>query len=148
MQRKITADLLAPELVFTTSRSSGPGGQNVNKVNSKVTLEWDVTNSRVLTEEEKAFLSDKLASRMTREGIVQITSQESRSQIANKDLAVQKFDDLLAKAFVKKKVRKATKPSKTAKQQRLKKKKVVSEKKELAEKARHYLTNEEADRPV
>jgi ribosome-associated protein len=129
MQRKITADLLAPEFVFTTSRSSGPGGQNVNKVNSRVTLEWNVVNSRVLTDEEKNFLIGKLASRMTREGIVQITSQESRSQIANKDLVVQKLDNLLAKAFAKKKVRKATKPSKSAKQQRLKKKKVVSEKK-------------------
>jgi|SRR5687768_15499051 len=129
MQRKITADLLAPELVFSTSRSSGPGGQNVNKVNSKVTLEWDVANSRVLTDDEKIFLSEKLASRMTREGVVQITSQESRSQIANKELVVQKLDNLLSKAFVKKKVRKATKPSKRAKQQRLKKKKVVSEKK-------------------
>lgn len=129
MQRKITADLLAPELIFSTSRSSGPGGQNVNKVNSKVTLEWDVANSRVLTDDEKIFLSEKLASRMTREGVVQITSQESRSQIANKDLVVQKLDNLLSKAFLKKKVRKATKPSKSAKQQRLKKKKVVSEKK-------------------
>lgn len=129
MQRKITADLLAPEFVFTTSRSSGPGGQNVNKVNSKVTLEWNVPNSRVLTDDEKTFLIEKLASHMTREGVVQITSQESRSQIVNKELAVHKLDSLLAKAFAKKKVRKATKPSKSAKQQRLKKKKVVSEKK-------------------
>lgn len=129
MQRKITAALLAPEFIFTTSRSSGPGGQNVNKVNSKVTLEWNVANSSVLTDDEKTFLIEKLASRLTREGVVQITSQESRSQIANKELAIHKLDNLLAKAFAKKKVRKATKPSKTAKQQRLKKKKVVSEKK-------------------
>ena len=129
MQRKITADLLAPDFVFTTSRSSGPGGQNVNKVNSKVTLEWNVPNPRVLTDDEKTFLTEKLASHMTREGVVQITSQESRSQIVNKELAVHKLDNLLAKAFAKKKVRKATKPSKSAKQQRLKKKKVVSEKK-------------------
>lgn len=127
--RKITAGLLARELIFTTSRSGGPGGQNVNKVNSKVTLQFDVPGSQVLTAEEKTTLLEKLSSRMTREGFLMLSAQESRSQIANKETVIEKFDALLAKAFLKKKTRKPTKPSKNARQERLKRKKVVSDKK-------------------
>lgn len=133
-QRKLDSGLLSGELVFTTSRSGGPGGQNVNKVNSKVTLLFDLENSQILSPEEKAFLKVKLSSRITREGVLQITSQESRSQLENKEVALPKFDRLLAKAFERKKVRKATKPSKSARQERLKKKKVLSEKKTMAKK--------------
>lgn len=129
MTPEITSDHLISELVFTTSRSGGPGGQNVNKVNSKVTLLFDVQNSRILTEEQKRLISGKLASRITRDGLLMIPVQETRSQAENKVIAIRKFDFLLAKAFAKRKSRKATKPSKAAKQQRLKKKKVVSEKK-------------------
>ena len=127
--RKITASLLENELTFTTSRSGGPGGQNVNKVNSKVTLLFDVEGSQILTPEEKNLIAERLSSRLTREGILMLTAQESRSQLGNKETVVEKFDALLSKAFEKKKLRKATKPSKTARQERLKKKKVVSEKK-------------------
>lgn len=133
-QRKVTSGLLSGELVFTTSRSGGPGGQNVNKVNSKVTLLFDVQNSQILTSEEKALLKEKLSSRLTGEGVLQITSQKSRSQLENKEVALVKFDGALAKAFEKKKVRKATKPSKSARHQRLRKKKVVSEKKQWRKK--------------
>lgn len=128
-QRKITADLLGNELVFSTSRSGGPGGQNVNKVNSKVTLQFDVASSGVLTEEEKDTISRKLASRLTREGVLVLTAQESRSQIQNKKTVVDKFEKLLVKAFERKKVRKPTRPSKGAVQDRIKKKKVQGEKK-------------------
>jgi ribosome-associated protein len=121
-QRKITADLLAPELVFTTSRSSGPGGQNVNKVNSKVTLQFDVEKSLLLTHQ-------KLFSRMTTEGVLMLTAQESRSQLGNKEAVLGKLDKLLAKAFEKRKPRKATRPSKGAVQNRIQKKKEQSEKK-------------------
>lgn len=127
--RKITADLLANELVFTTSRSGGPGGQNVNKVNSKVTLQFDVRKSAVLTEEEKNTIVGKISSRLTREGVLMLSAQESRSQIQNKEAVIQKFDDLLEKAFKKKKPRKATRPSKGSVQDRIKKKKVHGEKK-------------------
>lgn len=127
--RKITASLLRNELVFTTSRSGGPGGQNVNKVNSRVTLQFDVQGSQILTSEEKSTLLQKLSSRITREGLLIVNAQETRSQLQNKEAVVGKFDHIMAKAFEKKKARKATKPSKSAKQERIKKKKVVSEKK-------------------
>lgn len=126
---RVTAQLLEPELRFITSRSGGPGGQNVNKVNSKVTLQFDVQNSRILTEDQKNTLVERLSSRLTREGFLTLTAQESRSQIENKATVLEKFDKLLAAAFIKKKTRKATKPSNAAKRERLKKKKVVSEKK-------------------
>ena len=85
-QRTLNVDLLSSEIVFNASRSGGPGGQNVNKVNSKVTLQFDVVNSQILTEEEKSILKAKLASRMTREGVLLIHAQESRSQLDNKEL--------------------------------------------------------------
>lgn len=127
--RKITADLLASELVFTTSRSGGPGGQNVNKVNSKVTLLFDVRKSEVLTGEEKNTIIEKMSSRLTREAVLILSSQESRSQIQNKEAVIEKFDALLEKAFKKKKLRKPTRPSKGSVQDRIKKKKVQGEKK-------------------
>lgn len=127
--RKITANLLASELVFTTSRSSGPGGQNVNKVNSKVTLQFDIQKSTVLTPEEKQVLAEKLSSRMTTEGVLLLTAQEKRSQLGNREAVLVKFEKLVAKAFEKRKPRKATRPSKSAVQNRIQKKKEHSEKK-------------------
>lgn len=128
-KRKITAALLAPELVFTASRSGGPGGQNVNKVNSKVSLQFHVNNSTLLSPDEKSAIQEKLSSKINREGFLILSAQESRSQADNKTIAIEKFDKLLAKAFEKKKVRKATKPTKSAVRERIKKKKVLSEKK-------------------
>jgi ribosome-associated protein len=127
--RPLTAELLAPELEFTTSRSSGPGGQNVNKVNTKVTLRFNISQSRILTDEEKQLLSAKLARQISTDGYYQISAQENRSQIQNKELVVEKFNTALTKAFVKKKPRKKSKPSKTAVQKRLDSKKRHSEKK-------------------
>jgi len=127
--RKITAAILASELVFTTSRSSGPGGQNVNKVNSKVTLQFDVEKSMVLTAEEKETIARKLFSRMTTEGVLVLTAQEKRSQLGNKEAVIGKLNILLSKAFEKKKPRKATKPTKSAIHNRIQKKKEQSEKK-------------------
>lgn len=132
--RKLSAALLQPELEFSASRSSGPGGQNVNKVNSKVTLKFDVGNSIVLSEEEKSTLLTKLASRLSTAGVLILTSQDKRSQLQNKEAALAKLDTLLTKAFVKKKARKATKPSKGSVQKRIKKKKQHSEKKQWRQK--------------
>lgn len=125
--RSIQAVLQGNELVFTTSRSGGPGGQNVNKVNSKVTLKFDVAQSDILTPEEKEILLRKLT--LTNEGVLILTSQDKRSQLQNKESVLLKLEKLLTKAFEKKKVRKATKPSKGSVQNRIKKKKHHSEKK-------------------
>ncbi len=127
--RILTLDLLNPELDFSTSRSSGPGGQNVNKVNSKVTLRWNIKDSALLAPEEKELLLQKLATRLTTDGTLLLTAQDSRSQLQNKEEAISKLEHLLKQAFAKKKKRKATKPSKGSVQTRLNKKKKHSEKK-------------------
>ena len=124
-----SADLIN-ELEFSMSRSSGPGGQNVNKVNTKVTLKFDVVNSSVLTAEQKEMIAKKLATRMTKEGALILTAQEKRSQMQNKEAVVSKLDHLLAKTFTHRKARKATKPGKAAHHARMKAKKHLSEKKQ------------------
>ncbi|MGY6523329.1 MAG: alternative ribosome rescue aminoacyl-tRNA hydrolase ArfB [Mongoliitalea sp.] len=111
------------------SRSSGPGGQNVNKVNSKVQLKFNVVESTLLSEEEKALLQKKWASKLDSSGAIMIQSQEKRSQLQNKELVLRKFYELLGRAYEKKKIRVATKPSKSAIEERLKAKKAQSEKK-------------------
>jgi ribosome-associated protein len=125
-----TSKDLASELVFTTSRSNGPGGQNVNKVNSKVTLKLDVTNSMALSEDQKAVIKRKLATRMTNEGVLILTAQDSRSQLQNKEEVVSKLNQLLVVAFTPRKARKATKPTKAAAHKRINQKKRHSQKKE------------------
>ena len=134
MQRIILATTLGNEIIFSASRSSGAGGQNVNKVNTKVTLKFDVKNSQHLTEEEKEILLKKLSTRLTNDGVLILSSQEKRSQLQNKEAVISKFEKIIAKAFEKKKARKATKPSKGAVQERIKEKKQRSEKKQWRQK--------------
>lgn len=129
--RQVTSQLVASELEFVTSRSSGPGGQNVNKVNTKVTLRWPVVSSVILSSEERETITQKLASRITLEGELVISAQDKRSQLQNKEAVLAKLDELLTKAFVKKKKRKATKPSKVAVQKRIESKKKKSDKKKM-----------------
>lgn len=119
------------ELDFSVSRSGGPGGQNVNKVNSKVSLRFDVANSGSLSEEEKATIMEKLPSRITNEGVLILTAQSKRTQLQNKEAAIQKFNQLMGRAFARKKARKATKPTKSSVQKRLDKKKMQAEKKKM-----------------
>jgi len=126
----LSFEQLTPELEFTTSRSSGPGGQNVNKVNSKVILRWNVLHSVLITDEQKVLLLNKLSSQLTREGELILTAQESRSQLQNKEAVVEKLNALLGKAFTKPKIRKATKPSKSSKVKRVDNKKRHAEKKQ------------------
>jgi ribosome-associated protein len=122
------------ELTFTSSRSGGPGGQNVNKVNSKVTLKWDITNSRILTEEQKILLLEKLSPILTNRGVLLLTAQDKRSQLQNKETVLNKLDKILLKAFTPRKVRKATKPSKSALRRHIQEKKHKSEKKQMRKK--------------
>ena len=134
MQRIILASTLGNEIIFSASRSSGAGGQNVNKVNTKVTLKFDVKNSQHLNEEEKETILKKLSTRLTNEGVLILSSQEKRSQLQNKEAVISKFEKFIAKAFEKKKARRATKPSKGAVQKRIKEKKQRSEKKQWRQK--------------
>lgn len=117
------------EFIFQTSRSGGPGGQNVNKVASKVELRFHVPTSEALTVEEKAIILEKLASRITNEGYLQLVCQTERSQLDNKETCIRKFYEVLQQAFIRTKPRKATKPSQAARQQRLQSKKLNADKK-------------------
>lgn len=126
----IVEDLI-PELVFCTSRSSGPGGQNVNKVNTKVELRFDIPNSGVLSEEEKSIILVKLKSRINNDGILIITSQEERSQLKNKENTIEKFYALIIKALTPVKPRRRTRPTAASKLKRLTEKKKRGEKKSL-----------------
>lgn len=110
------------ELTFTASPSSGPGGQHVNRASTRVTLHFDVGNSPSLSEEQKQLIYRRLSSRISKEGILQVTSQKHRSQYANKEEVITRFIELLSKALQRPKARKTTKPSKTAKERRLKQK--------------------------
>lgn len=129
MERDFTS-----EFTFITSRSGGPGGQNVNKVSSKVMLCFHVQNSVLLNEDEKLRISEKLANKINSEGVLQIVSQAERTQLGNKERCIEKFNHLIEKALTIPKKRKRTKPSKSAIQKRLDEKKIKSEKKEYRKK--------------
>ncbi len=118
---------LSGELQFYTSRSSGPGGQNVNKVNSKVELRFDLANSQLLTDEQKAILIQKLASKLTNDGLLIVVSQRDRSQLSNKEDAINRFYQLLSKALTPTKTRKKTNPSRSSVEKRLEVKRIKSE---------------------
>ena len=120
---------LSSEFEFKASRSGGKGGQNVNKVSSKVELSFDVVNSQLLSEDQKQVIMEKLRHRITDEGVLKIVVQADRSQLANKKAAVAKLYELLVKAFAPRKKRIATKPSKAVKEKRLKEKKIASQRK-------------------
>src|SRR5690242_18948553 len=99
---------LQHEFNFGVSRSSGPGGQNVRKINSKVTLKFDVVGSAILSDQEKEIILKKLSTKLTTDGVLILSSLVSRSQLDKKQDVLLKFEKGLAKAFEKKKFRKAT----------------------------------------
>jgi ribosome-associated protein len=121
---------LQKETSYKASRSGGKGGQNVNKVSSKVELLFSVDNSALFTDDEKAVLNEKLQNRLNKDGLVQIICDEERSQYLNKEKAIERLIVLLTKALHKPKTRKPTKVSKAAKAARLESKKINSAKKE------------------
>ncbi|MCO4291926.1 aminoacyl-tRNA hydrolase [Solitalea sp. MAHUQ-68] len=110
---------LASELIYQMSRSGGKGGQNVNKVSTKVEIGFSINNSQLLDAAQKELLNQKLIHRITKEGLIKITCEEERSQLLNKIKAVEKMAHLLENSLKVAKPRKATKPSKTSIEKRL-----------------------------
>jgi ribosome-associated protein len=117
------------EIAFRFSGSSGPGGQHVNKTATKTTLLFDVAHSPSLNEEQRAMIMKKLANRIDNQGVLQIQAQTARSQWQNRELALARFQTVLAQALQPTKPRKKTRPSHTAVEKRLSNKHKISEKK-------------------
>lgn len=118
------------ELNFKTSRSSGAGGQNVNKVETSVTVLWNISESEFFNDDQKDLIQNKLKNRINAEGFLFLTVSESRTQLMNKNKAIEKILEIVDKALFIPKKRVATKPSKAQKQKRLDTKKKLSDKKE------------------
>ncbi len=118
-------EIILSELKFKAVRSSGAGGQNVNKVSSKVVLSFDLANSLGLTQDEKALLQTKIATKLTQENILIITCEEDRSQLKNKEIGIKKFLRLIENSLIIPKERKETKIPRAVKEKRLSTKKVI-----------------------
>jgi len=121
---RIRAGLAIPEseITFTASRSGGPGGQNVNKVSSRVTLSFDVPASTALSEEQKLKITGRLATRITKDGVLRIVSQKTRSQDMNRNDALERFSDLLRRALTEQRSRIKTRVPAGAKERRIEEK--------------------------
>ena len=128
---KIIPGLTIPltEISFKSSRSSGPGGQNVNKVESRIELTFDVRRSTFLTEAQRSQISGCLKNRIDKKGVLHLAAQKSRSQWENREIVLQEFMRLLKAAMRPRKTRIKSKPSQSVKETRLKEKRIVSEKK-------------------
>lgn len=130
----ISSGFLDSELSFNFSRSSGPGGQNVNKVNTRVELRFNIEESKLLKDEQKIILKNKLSHKINNAGEILIISQSERSQLANKEAVTEKFYNVINRALTPVKLRKKTKPSRESIENRLKKKKEQAEKKSRRQK--------------
>ena len=125
---------LLKECVFKTSRSGGKGGQNVNKVETKVELWFNVKESQLLTDEEKEILHIKLSKKLEKDFLIHLQEQAERTQLKNKELLKEKFYKLILSGFKTQKVRKPTKVSKVIKAKRLDNKRIKGEIKQLRKK--------------
>ncbi|MCX2477048.1 alternative ribosome rescue aminoacyl-tRNA hydrolase ArfB [Pedobacter sp. MC2016-05] len=129
-----TREEILKSVTFKTSRSGGKGGQNVNKVSSKVELIFDLENATFFNEEEKVLLKSRLENRMDNDGLLHIVSQEDRSQLLNKEKTIAKLIDLLKRSLQIQKKRKPTKIPQAVIQKRLKNKSVNGDKKQSRKK--------------
>lgn len=118
---------LENEFIFSTSRSRGPGGQNVNKVSTKVELRFDLNLSTNFFEEEKQLIFNKLRNKINKEGEIILVSQSERTQLMNKNAVIEKFFDLVSKALTVPLKRRSTRPTLTSKLKRLESKRNRSE---------------------
>ncbi len=119
--------LLLNELEYKAVRSSGPGGQHANKTATKVELSFDLSESEAFSENEKSRIMKKLSSRINKEGVLKMSSEESRSQHSNREIVTQNFLEEIKEALKKPKPRKKTKPTRASKIKRLKEKRKKSE---------------------
>ena len=118
---------LVSELNFKAVRSSGAGGQNVNKVSSKVVLSFDLEASQALSDEEKLLLKENIFARLTSENIMILNCDEDRSQLKNKEIVIKRFLEIIKKGLFVPKIRKATKVPKSVIKKRIKDKKNISD---------------------
>ncbi|WP_286914500.1 alternative ribosome rescue aminoacyl-tRNA hydrolase ArfB [Flavobacterium sp. UBA4197] len=125
---------LIAELRYKAVRSSGAGGQNVNKVSSKIQLTFDVSNSSALTDEEKSKVLEKLAARLTKEGVLLLNCDENRSQLKNKEIVTKRFLSLIQESLWVDKERKATKIPHSVIKKRIQSKRNLSQKKDFRKK--------------
>jgi len=117
------------ELDVRVSRSSGAGGQHVNKTSSRVEIFWNILGSRALDEDQRARLLGRLSSRLTSDGSIRVVASDMRSQTRNRELAEERLADLVRRALIVPKKRRATKPTKASREARLESKKRHSTKK-------------------
>jgi ribosome-associated protein len=125
------------ELGFTASRASGPGGQHVNKTSSRVTLQWDVAGSTLLTSRQRELIEQRLASRLTRDGVLQVHAEGSRSQHRNRELARERLVELVAGALHTDPPRRATRTPRGVHRRRVANKRKRGETKRMRKAPRH-----------